>query len=623
MTDQPPEDLNGELHEEGVGDDGLGSAARARRNARFVWSMVRMKPKLFGVAVAGAAVFAVLTVASSFAISWVIDQVILPRFEDGDVAASTVGAGMALVLGIGVVRAVAIVVRRTYASITQWRVAQVFSDDVVERYIEQPMSWHNRRADGDLVARAGVDAESAVSVLGPIPFAVGTVIMLVISTVAMFVIDPILGLVAIVVFPLLIATNVIYERRVSGHFARAQHQLGEFSAGVHESFEGVQLVKSYGAEERETDRLSGLADQVRSSRVHAIRMRSWFEAILDVIPSLTNILLVLLGSMRVRSGDLEVGELSGVIFLFTLLIFPLRLIGYALSELPRSIAAWNRIQTVLREPIESDPVDHIGRAPDQIGVVFDSVSFTHAMSSSEQGDGPPTIRDVSLTLPVGNVTALVGPTGSGKSTLAQLAIGLIAPTSGSVSLQTGVRCIVFQEAFLTGGTVRDNVQLGDVFDDAEIWEALRLAAGAEFVRRLPLQLDTVVGERGVSLSGGQRQRLALARALVRQPALLVLDDTTSALDPATEATVLENLRTELATASVMLVASRPSTIALADDVVFVADGQVAGHGTHDELMVTTPGYRQLVEAFEADRAQSDRAQSDRAGGDSTMVVAAP
>ncbi len=226
MTDQPADVLNGELHDTGFGDEGLGSAARARRNVRFVWSMVRMKPKLFAIAVAGAAVFAVLTVASSFAISWVIDQVVLPRFEDGEVAASTVAAGIALVLGIGVVRAIAIVVRRSYASITQWRVAQVFSDDVVERYIQQPMSWHNRRADGDLVARAGVDAESAVSVLGPIPFAVGTVIMLVISTVAMLVIDPILGIVAIVVFPLLIATNVIYERRVSGHFAQPNTSSG-------------------------------------------------------------------------------------------------------------------------------------------------------------------------------------------------------------------------------------------------------------------------------------------------------------------------------------------------------------------------------------------------------------
>ena len=146
--------------------------------------------------------------------------------------------------------------------------------------------------------------------------------MVIVSTIWMLVIDVALGLVAVIVFPMLVATNVVYERLVSGHFARAQHQLGEFSAGVHESFEGVQLVKSYGAEERETERLSGLADQVRVSRVHALRLRSWFEAFLDVIPSLTNILLVVIGSLRVRSGDLSIGELSGVIFLFTLLDLP-------------------------------------------------------------------------------------------------------------------------------------------------------------------------------------------------------------------------------------------------------------------------------------------------------------
>ncbi len=248
--------------------------------------------------------------------------------------------------------------------------------------------------------------------------------MVIVSTIWMLFIDPPLGMVAVIVFPLLVTTNVVYERLVSGHFARAQHHLGEFSAGVHESFEGVQLVKSYGAEERETDRLSGLADQVRSSRVHALRLRSWFEAFLDVIPSLTNILLVVIGSVRVRSGDLSIGELSGVIFLFTLLVFPLRLIGFTLSELPRSIAAWNRIQTVLHEPIEDDPVDRIIEPPDSVGISFDHVSFAH------EGDGPPTIIDVTLALPQGNVTALVGSHGSGKSTIAQLAIGLIAPIVG-------------------------------------------------------------------------------------------------------------------------------------------------------------------------------------------------
>lgn len=582
-------------------DDELGAIARTRRNAAFIAELVKVHPKLFAIAMAGAAVFALLTVASSFAIGRVIDRVILPRFDDGEVATSTVLAGLGLVIGVGVLRAVAIVVRRSYASITMWRVAQTFTNRVVRRYSRQPVSWHNRRADGDLVQRAGVDAEATVSVLAPIPFASGTIVMLVASTVWMLWIDLPLGLVAVVVFPVLLATNVVYEKSVSKHFTRAQDQLGEFSAGVHESFEGVQLVKSYGAEERETERLAGLADRVRASRVLAIRLRSWFEALLDVIPSLTNISLVVIGALRVRSGDVTVGEFSSVIFLFTLLVFPLRLIGYTLSELPRSMAAWRRIRTVLDEPIEPDPADRIGTASDGRGVQFVGVTFAH------EGDGPPTVKDVDLDVRLGSVTALVGPTGSGKSTLAQLAAGLIGPDRGEVRLAPGPRAIVFQEAFLSSGTVRDNVELGTSYTDDEIWEALDHAAATEFVQRLPQRLDTVVGERGVSLSGGQRQRLALARALVRRPSLLVLDDTTSALDPATEALILAQLRARLGGSTVLMVASRPSTIALADDVVFVSDGRVAAHGTHDELLATTREYRELVEAFESDRARGSDA----------------
>ncbi len=312
---------------------------------------------------------------------------------------------------------------------------------------------------------------------------------------------------------------------------------------------------------------------------------------------------------RVRSGDVTVGEFSSVIFLFTLLVFPLRLIGYTLSELPRSMAAWRRIRTVLDEPIEPDPAKGIGIAADGVGVEFAGVTFAH------EGDGPPTVKDVELAVSRGSVTALVGPTGSGKSTIAQLAAGLIGPSRGEVRLAPGARSIVFQEAFLSSGTVRDNVELGTSYTDEEIWDALDQAAATEFVQRLPQQLDTVVGERGVSLSGGQRQRLALARALVRDPSLLVLDDTTSALDPATEALILERLRSRLSGSTVLMVASRPSTIALADDVVFVADGRIAAHGTHDELLVTTSAYRELVEAFESDRDRDDSAPSGPASAD--------
>ncbi len=299
-----------------------------------------------------------------------------------------------------------------------------------------------------------------------------------------------------------------------------------------------------------------------------------------------------------QSGDLSIGELTSFIYLFTLLVFPLRLIGYVLSAMPFSLSGWTRVREVLDEPIEPDPHAAVATAPDGVGLRLDDVSFTFA------GEAEPAVGDVSLTVPTGRVVAVVGPTGAGKSTLVELSGGLVAPDSGTVATSPGARSLVFQEAFLFAGTIRDNVAMDGAFDDERTWEALRMARADDFIADLPDRLDTVVGERGVSLSGGQRQRVALARALVRQPSLLLLDDTTSALDPATERAVLANLRGALAGTTVLMVASRPSTIALADDVIYVERGTVVDHGTHTELMSRSAAYRQLVEAFEADRTEA-------------------
>lgn len=557
--------------------------------------MLRLHPKLFAVAVSGATVFALFTVAASFAVRWIIDEVIVPRFEEGSVAVGTVLTGVGIVIGVGVVRAASVVVRRSFAGMTQWRVAESLTGEVVDRLVRQPAGWHQRRPDGDLVARAGVDVEAAVAVLAPIPFATGTVVLLGVSTGWILWLDPVLGAVAVVVFPLLIALNVVYQRRVDRHFAAAQRELGAFSAGVHESFEGVQLIKAYGAETRETTRLAVIAGRVRDSRVRAIRLRATFEALLEFIPAATNLGLVVLGAQRVATGDLTIGALSGVIFLFTLLVFPLRLIGWTLSELPRSLAGWDRVREVIDDPMLPDPLEFVEAAPDGVGLALEHVGFRHPGESLEA------LADLDLELTSGEVLAVVGPTGAGKTTLVEVAGALLAPGSGTIRLAEGGRAVVFQEAFLFAGTVRDNLCVGRPATDEELWEALGLAAGAEFVRRLPSGLDTVVGERGVSLSGGQRQRLALARALLRRPAVLLLDDTTSALDPATEAHVLGNLRTAAAGTTVLMVAARPSTIALADRVAHLVDGRIVAHGRHADLLATVPEYRELVEAFEHDR----------------------
>lgn len=569
--------------------------ARARRYAGFLRAIIGLHPKTFIAAVSGAFVYALCTVASSFAVQWVIDEVIVPRFDEGGVPTSKVVIGCALVIGIGVLRAAGVVTRRTFATMTQWRIAETLASRVADRLVTQPVPWHQRFPDGQLIARGGVDTDTTIRVMAPIPFATSTVLLLLVAGVYLIVTDTVMGIVAVAVFPILMLTNIVYEKRVSGHFDDAQAALGTFTGDVHESFEAVQLIKVYGAEERETERLAALAGAVRDARVRAVRVRSVFEAALELIPALTNIGLVVLGAARVRSGDLSIGELSGFVYMFTLLVFPLRLIAYALGELPQSYAGYRRVGATLDDPIVADPVESLRPAAGGTAVRLDDVTFTYPT------DRVATIEHAAATIRAGAVTAVVGPTGAGKSTLVDLIGGLVPATSGSVEVAPGERAIVFQQAFLFGGTVRDNIALGLAVDDDQVWDALRRASGDEFVRQLPDGLDTLVGERGVTLSGGQRQRVALARALVRRPSLLVLDDTTSALDPATELTVLDNLRTGLAGASVVIVASRPSTVALADDVLYVANGRVVDHGTHDELMERVPDYRTLVEAFETDR----------------------
>jgi ATP-binding cassette subfamily B protein len=573
---------------------------RGRRYLAFVLELVRLHRVLFAVAVLGASVFAICTVASSIAVQWVIDNVIVPRFPDGggagEVAMSTVVTGCLLIIGIGVLRAAGVVVRRAFAGMSQWRVAETLANRVSNRLVRQPISWHRRQSDGELVARAGVDIDTTVAAMAPIPFATSTVVMVVVATIWLLATDLVMGVVAVSVFPVLIIVNVVYQHRVDRHFDAAQRALGEFSGAVHESFEAVQLVKAYGAGDRETRRLSAMAGQIRDARIHAVHLRGTFEAVLETIPSLTNIGLVVLGAARVRAGDVTIGELSSFIYLFTLLVFPLRVIGYALSELPHSYAGYHRVKAVIDEPLDDDPDASIGIPSGDDAVVLDHVSFTYP------GEVAPVVDDAMVRIPAGTVTAVVGATGAGKTTLLDLIAGLLAPTSGAIRRAPGERAMVFQEAFLFGGTVRENVAVGLDVDDDEVLEALTWACADRFVGDLPEGLDTLVGERGVTLSGGQRQRVALARALIRRPAVLLLDDTTSALDPATELAVLANLRGALTDTTVVMVASRPSTVSLADDVLFVDQGRIVDHGTHDRLMRDVPAYRRLIEAFETDRA---------------------
>ena len=581
------------------------------RGFRMLRELVAMVPGVFATAVAGAALFAIATVASSFALRWVIDHAITPRFRDGHVRTASVVFGATFVVTVGIVKSVGVVVRRSFAGRTQWGVGSKVRMQVVQRYADQPYAWFEKQATGELVAHAGVDVDAVTNSLGPLPYATGVIVLIIVSAVSLLATDLVLGGAAVMLFPVLTGLNIAYQRRVDRPAREAQDHLGALSALVHESVDGALVVKALGAEAGEQARFAIKATQLRDAKVKVAVLRATFEAVLDVIPALANLLLLVIGAIRIRSGDLTIGAVTSFIFLFTILVWPLRMIGFQLGELPHALAGWDRIRGMLADPIVRQPGDAITAAPAGFGVALSHVSFSYE-------PGRAVLRDIDLAVPTGATWAIVGPTGSGKSTLLSIISGLVSPTAGEVSIAdpafastsphdrggAGVdrrSRLVFQEPFLFADSLRANVDIEGDAGAAQVDVALRLAQASSFVAELPQGLDTIVGERGVSLSGGQRQRIALARALASRPDVLLLDDTTSALDPTTEAHILSGLRGELAHVTTILVASRPSTIALADTVVFLVGGVVAAIGSHADLLASAPAYRHLVEAYERDR----------------------
>ena len=572
--------------------------SRFRLAISLLRQLLKLHPRPFLTAVAGASVYAICTVASSFGLGYVVDEVIIPRFQSDIISRQSFVTASCIVIGIGLLRAVGVVVRRSYAGISHWSTSESLSTQLIRHTMRQPTAWHQRHMTGDLVARIGVDSDTAASVLGPLPFSTSVVLLVALTSIWLVVIDLPLGLLAVTIIPLLFALNIGYQRRIDRHFDSAQKALGDLSEAVHESFDGVMVVKAFGAEDREHVRLGRISSKLKDARIKAVNARAIFEALVDGTPSLVNVALIAYGAVRVRNGALSIGELSSFIYLFTLLVFPLRIIGYLLSEIPHSSSGFKRVREILDEPLETQPLINLLPQNSNLAVQIVDASFSYAES------GELIFSHVNFSIPAGSTVAVVGETGSGKSTLLKLIAGLIRTQHGSVHVAEGGSAIVFQEPFLFSGSLQFNLTLGKSIHIPDIARALWASVSEEFVSDLENGIDTIVGERGISLSGGQRQRIALARAIASGRKVLLLDDTTSALDPATESLVIERLSSLSNTTTTIVVASRPTTVKIADHVLFVHQGKVHELATHQTLMNNNQAYANLMKSFEMDRKAS-------------------
>ncbi|MFH5231032.1 ABC transporter ATP-binding protein [Antrihabitans spumae] len=544
----------------------------------------------------------------------IVIPLITARIIDGPIADRHFGAlwlPALVVLALGLVDAAGVWGRR-------WLVARPSSQFEINmraklfaRLQTLSVGVHDGWDSGQLLSRAISDMSTMRRFVAFIaPFIVINTATVIVGFVALFVLDPKFGLVQLAIAIPLLFLCIRFERLYRVAARRAQDQTGDVATTVEEAVQGIRVVKAFGRAAHVGGLFTRQARDLKSTELLKVRYGAFLWSVMVSLPAVSIGLMLAVGAHAIVDGTMTLGTLVAGITLATFIQWPVESFGFLLAELNNARTAADRFWEIIDLPVDIGEPRSPRALPKPLhgNLRFDHVGFRFPDAERAQLD------DVSLTIGPGETLALVGATGSGKTALLNLVPRLFDVTAGSITVDgvdirslrledlRSIVAVAFEEPVLFSASVRENVALGrpEASDD-EVRDALEVAHATEFVDALPWGLDTRIGEQGLSLSGGQRQRLALARAVLSRPRILVLDDPLSALDVDTEERVQAALRRVLEHSTTLLVAHRPSTAALADRVAVLEDGRIIETGTHEHLLETSKRYRNLMGGVHNDR----------------------